>query len=515
MRRLSFLTGLLLSCSLLAQDPVITLRLTDAFPVEMPQLRAYAVYAKADIEEPATITSVTINVDGNELPTELVNGAYEAWWTPTAYGPHTVSVNAVADNGNSADTTVDVEVTDAIADRTVATFDQAVIDWGTLGSQWYTNSYTLPQSVGAYDRIVANFAVSCPSVPGGCDDWDRLAHIEVKAPNGEWVEMIRYITPYGRACNHSIDVTDFASLLQGNVEVRMFIDTWGSGGWKLDLDLTYEAGTPGFLYSTLQTVWRANYNFGDPTNPQPVSTVTVGPGVNAENVGLRLVTTGHGWGNNNTGNAAEFYHAVHHVLVNGESFTQDLWRDCNPNPDGCSPQNGTWQYDRAGWCPGAIALPYEYDLTPLLAQAPFECTYEFQTTYVDQCHPNNPACVSGTTCPDCNDGYNPYYPVSCYLVSRGNNPVSLGIEPTREIAPRLTVAPNPTEGRFTLQLDRDMGRCVVTVHDVSGTTLRTWFFSDEAAMRAHPFDIGKLSAGTYFIKVMGQRTQAVGKVTVQ
>jgi len=40
----------------------------------------------------------------------------------------------------------------------------------------------------------------------------------------------------------------------------------------------------------------------------------------------RVVTTGHGWGSNNTGNTAEFYHATHKLKVNnGNAFTQDLW----------------------------------------------------------------------------------------------------------------------------------------------------------------------------------------------
>lgn len=516
MRAFHLVLPLLLSTTLCAQEPVLTIKLTDAYPVEMPELRAYALLANASLEEPHTIASVTFTVDGNQILTELVNGAYQAWWTPASYGQHSVSVVALASNGESTTESVTVEVNGTVVDRTERSMDGAIIDWTSMSTQWHQGTYTLPQHVGAYDRIMAHLIVTCPSVPGGCDDWDRLAYIQAKAPNGEWVEIIRYITPYGKACDHTIDVTDFASILQGNTEIRMYIDTWGTGGWKMDLDLTFEAGTPEFLYSTVRTAWHGNYNFGNPSNLQPSDTVTIDPGWGVESASLRLVTSGHGWGNNNTGNAAEFFHATHHVYVNGTSFTQDLWTICNPNPDGCQPQSGTWQYARAGWCPGAVSRPYQYDLTPLLG-GPMELMYIFQENYVDNCHPNNPNCVSGQTCPDCNDGYNPFYRVGAYLITRSNTPLNVGVsENSIDLGKNgLLIGPNPNNGQFTLQLQQDMGDCVVTVHDVSGATLKTWFFRSLEQLNAYQFDLGGMAAGNYFVKVQNQSSTVGGTVVVQ
>jgi hypothetical protein len=479
-----------------AQDPVLTLKLTDAYPVEMPALHAYPLYATATIEEPHTITSVTFMVDGVDIGEVFGNGTYHVWWTPGSYGAHTVEAVATASNGNSTTQSVTVEVSSTIADRTVTTMDDAVIDWGTMGSQWYEDEYALPQSVGAYHQIMAHLVVTCPSVPGGCDDWDRLASIQAQAPNGEWVEIIRYITPYGVACDHELDVTDFASILQGNTPMRMYIDTWGTGGWKMDLVLTYETGTPEFLYTTIHTAWHGNYNFGDPANLQPAGTVTIDPGVDAASASLRVVTSGHGWGQNNTSNAAEFFNATHDLVVNGTSFEQQLWTDCNPNPDNCSPQYGTWQYNRAGWCPGAIAQPYEYDITSLLNGSPLELSYIFQDDYQDVCHANNPACVSGQTCPDCNDGYNPFYRVGAYMISRSNSPSVVGVASiAQEVENGITIGPNPTSGNFTLALKRDMGPCVVTLHDVSGATLKNWLFASKDSLEAYRFDVREVAAG--------------------
>jgi len=51
--------------------------------------------------------------------------------------------------------------------------------------------------------------------------------------------------------------------------------------------------------------------------------------------------------------------------VNGHEYRNLLWRtDCWLNP--CRPQGGTWKYDRAGWCPGALVRPWDVDITSLI-----------------------------------------------------------------------------------------------------------------------------------------------------
>ena len=59
---------------------------------------------------------------------------------------------------------------------------------------------------------------------------------------------------------------------------------------------------------------------------------------------LLMVSTGHGWGDNNTGNAAEFHEDTHLIYVDGnQTFEQHNWLDCDPNPSGCNNQNGTYK----------------------------------------------------------------------------------------------------------------------------------------------------------------------------
>ncbi len=162
------------------------------------------------------------------------------------------------------------------------------------------------------------------------------------------------ITPYGIECEHTIDVTEYASLLQGNPEMRVRIGTF-QRGWAVTLGLDYEAGQAPYRYSRVERLWYGYHAFGDPANRQPADTFLVDILPVVEEARLHLVGTGHGWGENNSLNAAEFYNATHHVLVNGqETFAHPNWMQCGPNPDSCSPQNGTW------WFAGRDGAPAPY-----------------------------------------------------------------------------------------------------------------------------------------------------------
>lgn len=499
--------------------PTITTKLTDAFSIQMPTLDPYLIYSNATIDEPAFLSIDKIQYVINNSDTihaDSISNYYQGWWTPSSFGAHTVQIIATGSNGNQSKDTLNINVTNTISDTIIATFDGAVIDMGTIGSQWYYGSYKLPQSVGAFDSLVANFHISCPSVAGGCDDWDRLGWVEYKAPNGEWHELFRYITPYGKACHQSLDVTDYASLLQGNIELRMYIETWGTGGWKLDLDIEYYKGTPTYKYSTIQEVWDGDYSFGNMNNLQPVEDYNAKFQDNISASTLRLVTTGHGWGSNNTNNAAEFYHATHNIKVdNAATFVQDLWSDCNPNPAGCSNQAGTWTYDRAGWCPGSMGKVYKYDLTPYKNNDSIMLNYIFQESYKDFCNPSNPNCVSGVTCADCNASYNPYYHVGSYQINFSNNPISLNvIGPKVDDRINMNVYPNPNKGLFMIDLDNDNQEIFISIIDISGKVQKTYYFENTTAMKGYLFDATNLMSGTYFVKVQSKKGFKSSKIII-
>lgn len=486
--------------------PEVKTQLSENYPLEMNSLLAYPIYASATIDEPdfLDIQGMEITVDGDTHTMESAEGYFYYMWTPSAYGVQDVTITAIGTNGNTTSEVRNVDVSNSISNQTVTSMEDVVIWFGGENSRWYYGDYSFPQSVGAYDSLIANLIIECPN--GDCDDWDRWAHIDIKAPDGNWVQLLRYITPYGVACNHTIDLTDYASLLQGDVELRMFIDTWGTGGWQVTLDIDYVAGTPEYLYSSVKEVWDANYNFGDMANLQPVPGFNHSFNNNVEAAKLSISTTGHGWGQNNTQNAAEFYHAEHYIKIDENvAFEQDLWNICNPNPDGCTGQQGTWYYPRAGWCPGAIAPPHKFDLADHLSNPALFIEYQFDPDYVDLCHPNNPNCTSTSTC-DCNNGYNPFYVVDGHIISYSNDPMvydnSLNT-PNNDVFENLTLAiyPNPAQDYFNVNVGDLEGKIKLTISTIDGRQYRVYYYDNNFEVNNRSIDTSSFATGTYFIRI--------------
>ncbi len=512
MKKLYFLLVLLLSLQIFANDvpsmttPVVSTRLTENYTIEMPALRVYPIYMNATVELPDTMQEVRVEIGGNTYTAVAEDGFFYYLWTPESYGVHEIIITARATSGDETTITRTIEVVNSASTQTVTSLQDVIIEFNGQNSRWYYGTYTFPQFIGAYESINALLEVECPNINGGCDDWDRWAHIDIKAPDGNWIQLIRYITPYGVGCNHELDVTDYMSLLQGEVELRVFIDTWGTGGWQLTLNFEYTEGAPDYAYSNVVEVWDNEYSFGDPANLQPVETFNASIPEGVLSSHLRLSNTGHAWGSNNTANAAEFYNATHYIDIdNTETFTQHLWNACNPNPDGCLDQQGTWWYARAGWCPGAISPPSNYDLTPYIGTA-MDLDYRFHPTYVDNCHPNNPDCVSGTTCADCNDGYNPIYFVDGQIINKSNNPLIYGdvlgvnsIDNT-EIYD-VTVYPNPSNGIFQIKVDYPESVSRLTFNSIDGSLVKAYYFNSVSELKAYTFDLSNLSKGIYFINL--------------
>lgn len=150
-------------------DPVvISTRITAAYPIEMNALDPYLLTANVNTTAAnATITAVSFTIDGVEYAaTNPVVSQYDYWWTPSSFGTHSISITATDSDGNSSNFTSTVNVANPSGDRTIQTFENALIDWGSLGSQWAYGNFNLPQSVGIYESIVANFFCVLPKCFG-------------------------------------------------------------------------------------------------------------------------------------------------------------------------------------------------------------------------------------------------------------------------------------------------------------------------------------------------------------
>ena len=493
--------------------PIVTTRLIEDFPVEVVDTSCfYPIYINAKIEEPSflSISKVSLNIDGHEVNAIQKNGFYYFGWQPKELKRYNIEITAHGSNGKTTTITRNIEVKDKATAQTVTGFKDAIIQYGTTNSRDFYGTYKFPQHVGVYKQLYAKLEVECPN--GNCDDWDRWAYIDIKAPDGNWIQIIRYITPYNVACNHEIDLSDYASLLQGEVEMHIFIDTWGTGGWQLTLDVDYILGKPTYKYSVVDEVWDGAYDFGNPQNLQPVPDRTLVLHDATAAMKLSLSTTGHGWGANNTGNAAEFYHAKHDIMWAGTRiYEQDLWRKCNPNPDNCTGQQGTWQYDRAGWCPGAISPPDFFDFDNYVESGTATLGYKFQASYKDECHPNNPACQSGVTCADCNAGSNPQYFVDGHLISYSNEGLVYG-DPSNLLNTQehslgeeevvLHVFPNPSKGRFKLSVSSFEGSAHLAIFSVDGVQHRRFFVESDRDLENQELNLENLPSGIYFIELV-------------
>lgn len=507
--------------SVFAQSTLeLTTRLTEAYPVEMPVLKSYPVYMNAEVEAPDSILDVTITINGTEYPAEADTGFYYYLWMPDNFGTHEIIMTAKSVEGEEISLTRNITVTNSVSSQVVRSLEDVVIEFTGVNDRWYYGTHTFPQSVGAYNDINALLDVACPAIAGGCDDWDRWAFIDVKAPDGNWIQLIRYITPYGVACNHELNVTDYMSLLQGEVELRVFIDTWGTGGWQLTLDTNYTAGTPEYAYSNVVEIWDDSYPFGDMANLEPVETFNIEIPAEVESSHLRVSNTGHNWGGNNTGNAAEFYNATHYIDVNGtQTFTQHLWNQCNPNPDSCTGQRGTWQHNRAGWCPGAISPPHIYDLNPYIGTT-IDLDYRFHPSYKDYCHPNNPNCVTGQTCNDCDDPSNPVYYVDTHIINRSNNPMvygnTLGIKniDNTQIYD-ITVYPNPSSGIFKIKTEFPESTTRMSINTVEGKVVKSYYFESTTELKNYSFDVSNLDKGIYFLNIENSYGTGVKRIILE
>ncbi len=242
----------------------------------------------------------------------------------------------------------------------ILALDKIQHNFGTAGQTQFS-SVLFPQDLSDYNQINMHVKVECPS--GGCDPWDQPAKIAVIKDGNEY-EIGRFITPFGiGTCGPwIIDVTDFKTLLQGAVEVKSFIQVWGPSGWLLSVEFELIEGSEPASFQKLSSLWKTDYHvYGDPGISDDLEPMTVSIASTTQNSHIRMTVTGHGQGN--TDNAAEFSNKTHSLHVNGTKLADHhLWKaDCNTN--NCSPQNGTWEFNRAGWCPGQAVNPFVMDLT--------------------------------------------------------------------------------------------------------------------------------------------------------
>ena len=183
-------------------------------------------------------------------------------FSPTKIQSYTGSINI--QNDQAQDVKINLSGAGIQLKFNYKTFTNKRLAWGSGFSQAASQNFDLHSDNSNIEAIKMYVRLDCPA--GGCDPWDRFANILIKKSDAnQWYEMARHITPYGVGNSQlprglEVDVTDFKSILTGNVELKIYAETWVSSGWVISLEFDYLSGTPDYKYYQITPVIQFNRN---------------------------------------------------------------------------------------------------------------------------------------------------------------------------------------------------------------------------------------------------------------
>lgn len=227
----------------------------------------------------------------------------------------------------------------------------------------YDTTVYFPNNGKTYRKIYMVFTLGkyqCPAGSQYCGSWDYIVNNYVMTKTGDTMEISRLITPYATTSgnfpltwthDYVYDVTDYASLLRDSATIRIGYGGY-SYGFSANVRFAFIEGTPDRTVVGIQRLWHGSFNYGStPSISSLIDTITTTVPANTASTELKMRITGHGEDGNNCN---EFCPNTYDVVVNNNDIlTQNFWRDnCGDNP--IKAQTGSWPYDRAGWCPGAL-----------------------------------------------------------------------------------------------------------------------------------------------------------------
>lgn len=236
----------------------------------------------------------------------------------------------------------------------------------------YDTSAVLPTGK-TFRKIRLHYILGRYACPGGtqyCGSWDYTTQVYAKPANADTVEIARIITPYAtdwltanRTHDFVVDVTDYSSILNGNLDFRYKYDGY-SWGFTLTLKLEMIEGTPPMNALSVKNIYDGYYSYGNTSAPIENYLIEKEYQYNtpATKAFIKNTISGHGSDDNGCG---EFCSKYYDLKINGSAVSQkQLWKsDCGLND--ISPQTGTWLYERANWCPGQIVYPINHDMSSI------------------------------------------------------------------------------------------------------------------------------------------------------
>lgn len=245
-------------------------------------------------------------------------------------------------------------------------------------TQWgnYDTSAVLPTGK-TFRKIKLHYILgryACPSGTQYCGSWDYTTQVYAKPAGTDTVEIARVITPYAtdwlttnRKHDFVIDVTDYASILNGNLDFRYKYDGY-SWGFTLTLKLEMIEGTPPMEALSAKNIYDGYFSYGNTSDLIENHLIEKPFQYNSPvaKAFVKNIISGHGSDDNGCG---EFCSKYYDLKINGAAISQkQLWKsDCGLND--VSPQTGTWLYERANWCPGQVVYPINHDISSFTSPA--------------------------------------------------------------------------------------------------------------------------------------------------
>jgi hypothetical protein len=240
------------------------------------------------------------------------------------------------------------------------------------GSTTYPAWGQFPKT-GNFQKVYCELTFQCPNGMS-CGEWDYLNFIHIGKRKGTYNdslgwELMRFITPYGLGFNNSwkhtwkFDITDFQSLLRDSIEIRYQhtgYEARNGRGWLVTLKFTLFEGPSIREVLDVKKMYTINAPFGDDAAfDNSIPEYQWKSVDNATTSRIKIIQTGHGM--DQPSNCAEFCPRERYLFLDGKYVDTSLvWRDdCGSNP--VYPQNGTWLYDRAAWCPGQSVDEYNFE----------------------------------------------------------------------------------------------------------------------------------------------------------
>lgn len=253
----------------------------------------------------------------------------------------------------------------------------------------FDTTINFPSGTTTYRNVYMIFTLGkyvCPGSPTYCGDWDYTVQNYLMTPSGDTLELSRLITPYANSGaprtpntwkqRYVFDVTDYVALLQGSATTRIHYSGY-SGGFTADVKFAFVEGTPDRDVKGYERLWNGSYSYGGATDINTYfPTVNTTAPTGTASAELKFNITGHGSDNNG---CCEFYSRNYSVKLNTTTVaTKAIWRD-NCGVNDLWPQSGTWLYDRANWCPGALVNPNFHALPGISAGSTFDVGLNFES----------------------------------------------------------------------------------------------------------------------------------------